>query len=275
LSVLKTLTQEKTRDENIYQILHAHDVPDRLDALDHLDSYRDDFEVFQALKSTAFNDGFWAVRARATHDLAAMERRGTQELLFEIYQDKSSRVREAAIAGLSHFNTPEAAAFIESAALNDSSYVVLATCLRTMVAVDSTRATMLASRYADTESYSDMIRRTSLDVLRLTRDREAIPVGLKYCSPKYATRTRMSAIALLREAGKQDPGARESVEKLISDPNSSVRTSAVRTLHQWDTAGYRDLLSHRREIEKDEDVRKAIDDALGTAEGHTTEINKN
>jgi HEAT repeat protein len=263
LNVLKTFIHPKTREEYIYQLGHADDVPDRLDALQGLNSFTDDVEVYHAIKWSAFNDRFWAVRAEATKMLASMHREGAEALLCEIYQDKDSRVRTAAIAALAQFKTSHAAGFIERAARSDSSYVVLTTCLRTLAEIDSIRAFNLASECAGLDSYADMVLRASLDVIRRTGGQKAIPFGIRYSSSTSEPAIRTTAVGILGEHGKDEPQAREVVLNLTSDPNPSVRRAAVRVLQRWGTGQYRELLEKRKSVETDDSVLRAIEEALG------------
>ena len=263
LNALKTLRHSKTKSEWVDQLENATDVTDRLDALENLESFNEDHSVFHAVKWTAFNDPFWAARARATRILGEMEIERVKELLFELYGDRDSRVRDAAIGSLAQFKVPDVAAFIESAAMNDSSYVVFSTAVRTMVSVDSSRAFGLAAKFLDTESYRDVIRRACLGVFRSLRDERAIPYVAKLSGPNYETSTRTAALGVLKEIGKNDRDGRKLMEDFAADPNAAIRRAAVRALAQWDLAEFRNLLEARQKVEQDKDVLRIIEEVLG------------
>ena len=262
LNVLMTLTYPKTRSEYRYQLHNAKDVPDRLDALKALEGSDDDFETFQMVKWSAFNDRFWAVRANATRELGAMNREGIKRVLFEICQDNDSRVRNAAVTALGRLKAPSVAAFLDSVARHDSSYVVVTTCLRSLAAMDSSRGFALASACVDQSSYTDMVRRASFEVMRLAGDSRAIPFAIKYAISNARNSTRTLAIGVLRETGKHDEQARETVSALASDPNPSVRSASVRALQHWGAGEFRDLLEKRKVVETDAAVKRAIEEAL-------------
>ena len=267
LNLLKTLIFPKAKSDYVYQLLRATDAPDRLEALENLELYSGDQEVFQAAKWSALNDQFWAVQVAATRLLGTLEAEGKKAMLFEIYQDRDARVREAAITELGKFKGPDVASFIESAALSDSSYVVLATCLRTMPAIDSARAFDLASRFVDMSSYRDMVRRASLNTFRALRCPLAIPLVKEYLGPDYDPFTRTTALGVLREVGKMDTGTRQLIQDLIADPNASVRASAVRTLGHWGGTEFNELLKSRLSLEKSEEVLRIINEVIGTESG--------
>jgi HEAT repeat protein len=187
-----------------------------------------------------------------------------KDLLFELYQDKDSRVRDAVIGQLGQFKSQDVAAFLESVAINDSSYVVCSNVLRTMVTVDSARAFDLAARFVDTESYRDMIRRSCLGVFRSLRDKRALTYATRFASPAYETSTRTAALGVLREIGKENDEGRMMMEKFAADPNDAVRLAAIRALVHWDATEFRSLLETRQRIEEDKDVLNEIEKGLGT-----------
>ena len=264
MNLLATMTFEKSSDEYLYQLAHAEDVPDRIAAARELRRYREDSDVFSALVQSALHDSFWGVRMEAAFSVGVMKDDGVKEALFEIYRDTTSRVRQAAIVGLEQFASGDVAAFIAKAAETDSSYLVLGSCIMAMESVDSLAAFDFARRYIDMTSYRDIVRRAALRVFRNVRDPQAIPYAMTYASPGNSADIRAMSVEILGEIGAGDPTARVLVEQLVHHEDPSLRVAAIRALSIWGDGKAREAIEARRVLESDDDVKKAIDDALDT-----------
>ncbi len=260
--VLKSLTFEKSKEEYVYQLLHAEDVTDRIAAAKALRTYTDDDTVFTALRRCALNDVFWGVRREATISLGVMKTAGVKETLFELYKDKNSQVRNAAVVALESFKAPDVARFVESAAQNDSSYLVVGSCIGAMEKVDSTRAFEFARRFVDQDSYRDIIRRASLGVFRRSHLPQTIPYAIKYGGIGSSPDIRSQALGILSEVGKEDSTARRFVVRSTQDGIASIRTKAIEVLQQWGGEDAKNIISSRKQVEKDPAVLKTIESAL-------------
>jgi HEAT repeat protein len=267
LKLLKSLQHPKSRSEWIYQLARARQVPARLDALDGLAEVTDDEDVFEAVEHAARHDSFREVREDAVRLLAGMELDDVREALMQACKDGEPRVREAAVDGLGSFRDPEVARLIEAIAFTDSSDRVRAACIRTLPSVDSVRAYAVASRHVYSESHRDGVRRASLNALRTLKDPRGLVFGIRCAGPEYEATTRLSALGLVRETGRDDPEARKLMPRLITHPNQAIRSSVVRTLGDWGGSENRRILEERKQSETNEDVLAAIDEALESMPG--------
>ena len=262
MKLLKAMTVEKSTEEYLYLLSHAEDLSDRIVAARELRRYEEDEDVCNALVQSALHDSFWGVRMEAAVSVGVMKSDGVKEALFEIYRDKKSRVRQAAIIGLEQFVSNEVATFILKAAETDSSYLVLASCITAMERVDSTGAFDFARRYVDLKSYRDIVRLAALGVFRNLRDPRAVPYAVTYASLGHPVDIRTMSVGILGEVGADDPVARTLVERLVQNKEPALRVSAIRALSKWGDEAARAAIEARKSKEDDEDVKKAIEQAL-------------
>lgn len=260
--LLKTVTFEKSVEENLYQLTHAKDVADRINAARDLRSAKNNPEVFEGLRYSAQQDPFWAVRQEATISLGVMTGEDVRSALFDLVRDVSSRVRQAAVVGLERFPSPEVKVLLDSVARCDSSYLVVGSCVTAMKEVDSVYAFDMAARYVAMESYRDIVRRAALGVLRESDDPRALPIGLKYTRPGHSSDIRRLGVAIIGNLGRQDQEAKSVMATLVDDWDPSVRRAAVAKLSEWGGDEAREIIQKRKWVEEETSVRRAIDEAL-------------
>jgi hypothetical protein len=262
LHVLKSLTHQKTRAELLYLLANGGEGIERLDACEGLSAFGEESEVLGALGRAALDDPFWAVRTKAVNMLGDMEVEEGQQVFEKCLEDADPRVRSAAVDALGSYPKEEAITLLEKIAREDSSYLVLATCIRTLARMDSSRGFDLASSHAGMDSYRDMVRSASLNALRRIKDPRAIPIALRFLGPGYETSTRLIAVGILEDLGKNDASAITAMGRLADNPNVRIRLAAVRGLGAWQNATARDILRERKLRETEPDILKAIDEAL-------------
>ena len=260
--VLKSLVMERSVNELVYQLGHAEDVNDRVDAARELREYKNNGQAFKALSGAALRDRFWGVRYEATMSVGVMDDAGREDTLFSIYSDPDSRVRNAAVTALDRMGGARTSKFLQRAAETDSSYLVVASCIRSLSVVDSARGVELALRCIDSDSYRDVIRRACLWVLEQIGDPRALASGTKYAAVGYPVDIRLLALRILVENGKEDPASRALMFRFLGDGNKHIRSAAARGLGEWKRAERRRILQQRMEVEQDPDVREAIERAL-------------
>ncbi|MER3522486.1 MAG: hypothetical protein C4326_00070 [Ignavibacteria bacterium] len=262
MKLLKSLTFEKSKDEWVYQLLHAEDIVDRMTAAKALRAFPEDTVVYEALKRAAMDDGFWAVRREATIYLGTMKHDGVKDAMLRIARDAKSSVRTAAVVALERFPSPEVGTFLQSILTTDSSYLVRASCLEALKKVDSVAAVRLALQYADSASHRDVLQRAALQVLRHVKRPEALPIALRYVQPGVPTDIRALALGILSEVGESDSLSRSMILKLTGDFSPSIRKSAVRALAVMGGEDAHTVLLQRKEAESDPDVKEEIESAL-------------
>ena len=267
MKVLKSLKFEKSREEYVYQLLYAEDGTDRIAAAKPLRDFAGDSSVFGALKHAALNDPFWAVRREATISLGTMKHPGVKSAMFEIYRDRKSAVRNAAVVALEKFRTKDVAGFLQTALSGDSSYIVQASCLQALAEVDSANAFTIARGYVDTESYRDILCRSALQVFRNSQRKEALPYAVKYARLGNPPDIRVMALGILRDLGEKDAASRSLVLQLSKDVNTTIRKGAARTLGMWGGDDSMLALERAKSTESDEEVKQAIQSAIDEIAG--------
>lgn len=262
MRVLKELSMDVSRDEAIYRLLHAGDAAVRIAAAKLLKEYPADPGAFAALKRAAMTDRYWGVRREAAVYLGTMQDSAVKSVMMEIVNDASSSVRNAAVTALENFKTADVSRFLRNVLRTDSSYLVRASCLRSLAEVDSIHSAALASKYADFESHRDILRRAALQVLRSLKTREALPLAAKYASLGNPGDIRLLALGILRDVGEEDERARAAVIAMTNDASATIRKSAVRTLAIWGGTDSKAALESRKTSETDAEVRKEIESAI-------------
>jgi HEAT repeat protein len=192
-----------------------------------------------------------------------MEIEGGSEMFTEYASDGDSRVRAAAVEALGNYPRAEVASLLERMANEDSSLIVLTSCIRTLGRIDSVRGFDLAASHAGVDSYRDMVRSASLNALRRLKDPRAVSVALRFLGPSYETSTRLIALGILEDVGKSDSMAVIAMRQLADNANNRIRLGAIRALDGWGDVESRQVLRDRREAETDPGIIEAIDEALG------------
>ena len=261
-NVLATFDLQRTKEELVFQLKHASDIVDRIAAAKQLQQYDSDTIVVESLRKAALSDQFWAVRDQAVFSLSPSENPLVKKTLLEAYGDEHSSVRASAITALSHFPSPEVADMVWNAALADSSYLVLSSCMATLVDIDSARAFEMAARSVVKDSYRDIIRRAALRALRNLKNPRSIPLALTYSGISNPSDIRRQAVQILGEMGKDNPEVRARLIALVNDGSSTIRKAAVEGVAGWGDGQAKEILAQRQLVEKEETVKNAIELAL-------------
>jgi aminopeptidase N len=131
-TLLKEWSFTKSTSELLYQ-LGYDDVVGRMWSAGELSGRLDEPGVKQALRQSALEDPFWAVRRSAIRAHSS-QGGGTEleELLTICVQDTNSKVRVAAISALGDLHKPELTALFVEQLKNDDSYLVQAEAVRSI-----------------------------------------------------------------------------------------------------------------------------------------------
>jgi aminopeptidase N len=121
--LLKELTFQKPKEELLYQLAHDNTIG-RISAASALKPLANDPQVAAALRKSAADDPFWAVRREALlpADAGFLRSRATS--------DRSSAVRTAALAALGELRDGALAGFFEERFRADDSYLAQAAAVR-------------------------------------------------------------------------------------------------------------------------------------------------
>jgi HEAT repeat protein len=262
--VLATFDFGKTKQEYIFQLDHALDIADRITAAKQLKESNNDSVVFAALRKAATGDRFWAVRNQAVLSLSSSDNRRVKEVLLGCTRDQHSSVRSSAIAQLSRFSSRDVGNAVWSAALTDSSYLVLSSCIETLAEIDSVRGFDLAMRSVQTKSYRDIVRRAALEAFLTLNDPRALPFALTHAGVANPTDIRRLSVQVLAALAKNSLTARTRLLELINDDMGAVRRAAIEGIAESGDPDARSVIVKRQLVEKDETVRNAIDRVLQT-----------
>ena len=123
--LLKELAFQKSREELLYQLAHDNAIG-RMDAASALKPFAADPQVATALRKSAADDPFWAVRREALFPA------GGGFLRLRATQDRSSAVRTAALATLGQLHDASLALFFEERFRADDSYLAQAEAVRAL-----------------------------------------------------------------------------------------------------------------------------------------------
>jgi len=121
--LLKEWSYKKGLEELLYQLEHD-DMTGRLWAVDQLADFSDDPLTVEAWKKIAAEDSFWAVRAAAITQLGEFSPAKNLDQIKKATEDKSSRVRTAAIRALGDQKDPAFKNFFRQTFGTDNSYAV-------------------------------------------------------------------------------------------------------------------------------------------------------
>jgi aminopeptidase N len=179
-SILKELHFHKDVSEWTYQLAHAKPAIERSQAALNLSSLNvgKSEEAFNALKTAALNDPFWAVRLHALHSLMNQSdsTHDITDVLMSLAQhDPRSDVRAEAIGSL----TSRSKKSIEEPILihaieTDSSYNVVGSAMDALFAFDPDLANKDAYKFLATSSPRDRMRQAAIGVIEMTKDKKSL-----------------------------------------------------------------------------------------------------
>jgi aminopeptidase N len=260
-NLLKSAVFRKGADQWIYQLAHAADAADRVDAVSELRWTVDTPAVKAALAASMIDDRFWGVRYEAALALADSKESLPPELL-AAYGDRDARVRGAVVRALGNFGGEEAVRTLRHAFESDSSYTVIANALGALVKCDSAGSLQLCLDGLTREGVDDAVRNASLRGLSTyTRVEGTLDSLLAYTVKGRPRNLRVLAVSLLARH-RDDDDVMDHLVGMLDDPSFHVRRAVIEGLGR---SGYEDALTplRRRLVEEtDARLRQAIREAI-------------
>jgi HEAT repeat protein len=122
--------------------------------------------------------------------------------LLAALSDAKSNVRAEAAKQLGTVRTPEVSAALHAAVDNDSSFSVEANALSSLAKVDSTAALPLLISKVDQWSYADRLSSAVLNAIADLDSSKAVEVAIKKLNSGEETRSRYTALRILRKYAK-------------------------------------------------------------------------
>ena len=233
--LIKEIKFEKTKDELVYQATRATRPIERIRALQALAGLEKNEEFIPTFADRMVNDQFWAVRREAatlSGKIKPADEAGRSPLktaLMAAYKDKKAAVRDAAIGQLGSFKGGDVAEFLTKA-LDDSSYSVMGSALRSLAKVDSTNSIPVLTKYLDYPSYRNRVANTALIALATVDSTQALKLALEKAKYGQNIATRFTALGMFSKYGKGNPDVVALCRSLLDDKNENVRSNAARTL---------------------------------------------
>lgn len=166
--LLKEITFQKPTEELVFQLQHD-DVIGRVWAAEQLSQHLADAQAAAALRQSAEEDPFWAVRKKALEALAPSLGAVDVSFLKKQALDPKSDVRAAALTALGSLHDRSLGSFLQERYAADASYVAQAAALRATGACGDSSAITFLERAAEAPSPRDVLRKAAEDALRQLR----------------------------------------------------------------------------------------------------------
>jgi aminopeptidase N len=233
--LLKETRFDKSDEEWLTQLREARNPINRLLAAKHLGLAASGQKFVPALIDRIQHDPFWAVRRESITMLGLSSSStdsswtGARAALIGAARDSKPAVRAAAVALL----TDSADAGIREtlrAALNDSTYTVVAQALRALAKADPRGSIGIFGAHLGMPSHQDIISTTALDALASADSLLGIAAAkecLHYGTPQPLRRT---AFWVLRRFIRSGTVPESTLYALTTDKSVILRTNAVRAL---------------------------------------------
>lgn len=237
--ILKSVEFRKSPAEWIYQLQHAVDVPDRVDAAQALGNIKGSDAAIAALSDAAAHDRFWGVRVQALGALGRIGGAQSEKGVLAELQDSEPWVRQVAVEQFSKFSDePTVGAKLTEIADHDAAYRVRAAALLGLGQRKPAGAMNTLEAAAKTDSPDDVIRRAALRAMGALGNDQAVPRLLDWTDQGKPVRLRAAAIASLGQIAKKDESVESRVIAQLDDPDFDVRFAAIFALgERGDPAG--------------------------------------
>jgi aminopeptidase N len=246
--ILKSVEFHKSDAQWIYQLQHAEDVPDRVDAAQALGDMKGNDAAIAALGEAAARDHFWGVRVQALTALGRIGGAQAEKAVLPGLADPEPWVREVAVEQLSKFSDdPALATKLTDIANKDSAYRVRAAALLGLGQRKAEGAMTTLESAAKIDSPDDVIRRAALRAMGALGNDHAAPQLLEWIEPGKPMRLRTAAIDSLGKLAKKDEAIESRLIALLNDSDFDLRLAAVYALgERGDSAAIEPLEALRK-----------------------------
>lgn len=273
--VFKLMRFPKSAQELVYQLEHDGDMLGRVRAARELAAFKTD-EAVQALGAKLTSGDFWGVRlaaATALGEIGGDSARKIIEAGLEMSGD--ARVRRGCVWALGRYKD-EAAIDLLRGALDDDSYFVGVAAVRALANLGGDRAYDILGAALSRTSWQEVIRAAVFHGFSTAKEKRAVEVALSHARYGEHPAVRVAAIACLGALGKElrkedrDDAIVDRLIELLTDRSIRARAGAIRALGR---VGNRRGLGALREAQRREcldQLRAAIEDAIGVLEKKET-----
>ncbi len=234
--LLKELRWEKSPEEWRYQAASATNPTDRMRALQALASPPASPENAAVIADRMMHDSFWGVRREAAiragslatvSDTVKPALKGA--LLQVSHSDTKASVRDAATTSLRSFRGTDVVETLHEA-LNDTSYNVMASAIRSLARADSANALPMLKRYLDYPSRQNLVANVSLNSIASLDSTFALGIALKRVAYGQVPNTRFTSLGILRRFGRGNAQVLKTLSDLLADKNDGIKSNAAQIL---------------------------------------------
>jgi len=231
--ILKSAEFHKPAKEWIYQLNSAQAVPDRADAAKALGEFKDHQEAIAALGQAALGDPFWGVRVEAVRALGRIGGSAAQKQILAALQDGRPWVRQVIVEQMGSFrDNSTVATKLEAIYREDKTYRVRVAALASLAQQKPANAFELLRAAATTESPDDRLRIAALRALGTLGDERAAPILLEWSATGKPFALRSAAIGSLGRLDKKNKAITERLIEYLAEPYRSVRFATFQALSQ-------------------------------------------
>jgi aminopeptidase N len=228
--LIKTVKFNRADEELAYQLLHDSDAMGRVTAAVELKSRRSEAAV-KALREAALKDRFWGVRIEAVKSLGENKTDAARAALIEAVNDKESRVRRAALQGLSQLKDPNLADLYINVVRTDQSYFTIAEAAKALGQTGSPKAYDALAETLKQDSWQEVIRAGAMSGMVALKDARALDLALKYAARGNPASVRGPAFQLLAGVGKGNDRALELLTAPLKEPSPEIIFNALTALN--------------------------------------------
>jgi aminopeptidase N len=233
-AIVKAMDFRKSPEEWIYQLQHAADVPDRIDAVLSLGAIKDNSAVAATLGQAATNDRFWGVRVEALRALGRVGGKDGEQQIEQALANKDPWVRDVAVEQLGAFHDEAVAARLTDISHSDAAYRVRGTALASLAQTKAPGAMETLEAAARTDSPDDVIRRAALRAMSRLGDEKVAPLLLDWSAQGKPVNLRAAAIASLGQVDKKNKNIESRLLSYLDDPNEDIRSATLFALGDRD-----------------------------------------
>ncbi len=233
--LIKELKFDKSPDEWAYQAALASNPVDRILALQELARLSNNERFVPVFISRMNDDPFWIVRREAISQSGKIEikeaslKEQLKNALLAATRQQKSAIRDAAVGQLGKYKGSDVVETLR-AALQDSSYNVISTALRSLAKADSTNVMPTLKTYLDYPSFRNRVSSAALNTIATIDSTQAIALSLERAKYGVEAGTRFTALGILRKYGKGRNDVLSFSLSLLNDKNEGIRSTAARAL---------------------------------------------
>ncbi len=231
--ILKSVDFPKLPNEWIYQLRNAQAVPDRLDAAKALAEVRNNDEVAAALSEAALRDAFWGVRAEALRALGRIGGPPAQGHILAALANEKPWVRQVAVEMMGRFkDDPAVVGRLETIFREDKTYRVRGAALESLAQQKAANAFAVLQAAVAIDSPDDRLRAAGLRSLGTLGDDRAVPLLLEWSATGKPVAVRVAAIASLGRVDKKNKAITTQLVSYLPEPYRGIRFAAIGALRE-------------------------------------------